>query len=234
MKTLVRLGFMAAAFLLLAAAPLGADPAPAPQILATLTLADGRVLHNARIMPNEGNLVAIHADEGLLLVAKSLLPVGMVAPPQVGQTAPADPGMMMQSFDPNQAPAQDPEAKPVPKVKPVPNVPGTPKSAAPRAAVNAVFKGCSVVSFEPKAFQNVQGCAEVVIRNDTDNVVLLTPRDILCLTAEGARHQGRFFVTDGFPPGIKRREFVPAQGQIDDVVTFTDDKIDIASVQWTR
>jgi hypothetical protein len=234
MKTLARLGFLAAAFLLLAAARVGADPASASPALATLTLTDGRVLHNARIVPKEGSTVVIHADEGLLLVAKSLLPAGLVSPASAGPTAPGDPGMMMQPFDPNQAPPQDPEAKPVPKVKPMPNAPATPKPADPKPAANAVFKGCSVVSFEPKSFQNVQGCAEVVIRNETDNVVLLVPRDIVCLTGQGARHVGRFFVSDGFPPGIKRREFVPAQGQIDDVVTFTNDKIDIASVQWTR
>jgi hypothetical protein len=233
MKTLARCGFLAAAVVLLLAVPAKADPVPASQILATLVLTDGRVLHNARIVPNGGNIVAIHADEGLLLVANTLLPAGMVAPASA-PTAPADPGMMMQAFDPNQAPPSEPEAKPVPKVKPEPNAPGTPRPIAPKPTANGVFKGCSVVSFEPKAFQNVQGCAEVVIRNETDNVVLLVPRDIVCLTAEGARHTGRFFVTDGFPPGIKRREFVPAQGQIDDVVTFTDDKLDIAAVQWTR
>jgi hypothetical protein len=234
MKSPMRLGFLAAAVLLLAAARAGSDPAPVPSPLATLTLTDGRVLHNARIVPNEGNTVAIRADEGLLLVAKSLLPAGLVAPAPTASATPEDPGMMMQPFDPNKAPAQDPEVRPAPKVKPVPNAPGTPNPAVPKPTINAVFKGCSVVSFEAKSFQNVQGCAEVVIHNETDNVVLLVPRDIVCLTSQGARHVGRFFVTDGFPPGIKRREFVPAQGQIDDVVTFTDDKIDIASVQWTR
>jgi hypothetical protein len=41
-------------------------------------------------------------------------------------------------------------------------------------------------------------------------------------------------VTDGFPPNIKRREIVPAQGNIDDIVTFVNDAIDISSVQWAR
>jgi hypothetical protein len=232
MRTPARLGFLAVA-VLAAAAHLGADPPAASSSLGTLTLADGRVLHNVRIVPNAGNTVTLRSDEGLLLVAKSLLPAALAPAAAGGASAPADPGMMMEPFDPNLAPPQEPDARPGSKAKPLPAAPDATKALAQPVA-SAVFKGCSVVSFQAKAFQNVQGCAKVLIRNETDNVVLLVPRDIACLTSEGARHTGRFFVTDGFPPAIKRREFVPARGQVEDVVTFTDDRIAIAAVQWTR
>jgi hypothetical protein len=99
---------------------------------------------------------------------------------------------------------------------------------------STVFKGCSIVSFQEKAFQNVLGCSEVVIRNDTDLIVMILPRDIVCIAANGTRHPGHFIVSDGFPPRLMRREFVPAHGEVDDQVTFTDDEIDISSVQWAR
>ena len=136
----------------------------------------------------------------------------------------------MQPFDPNQAPAQDPEAKPVPMMTPPPKGPAVPMPTDS----SAVFKGCSIVSFQMKAFQNVLGSTEVVIRNDTDSVVMILPRDILCIASNGARHAGHFIVSDGFPPRMKRREFVPAHGQVDDLVTFTNDEIDISSVQWAQ
>jgi hypothetical protein len=112
----------------------------------------------------------------------------------------------------------------------VPKVPAPPKVPV----VNPVFKGCTITSFQMKSFQNVQGCAEVVIRNDTDMTVLILPRDIACITSKGQRRGGRNFVTDGFPPQVRKREFIPPQGQIDDVVTFTDDALDIATVQWAK
>jgi len=226
----VRLGLLVTACLLLRAAA-AADPAP---LLPSVALRDGRVLHNVRIMDNEGDSIVVHADEGLLKIAKSNLPAdlsdGLPSPPQPKPGPPADGGMVMQGFDPNQAPAQDPEAKPAPKVTPPPNAPPKP---AP-AVANPVFKGCTVVSFGPKAFDNVLGCAEVVIRNDTDAPVIIVPRDIVCIAVGGVRHGGRFIVTDGFPPHIKRREFVPPRGEVDDIVTFTDTAIDISSVQWAR
>ena len=45
---------------------------------------------------------------------------------------------------------------------------------------------------------------------------------------------GRYFVTDGFPPIVKRREVVPAQGNIDETVTFANGALDISKVQWGR
>jgi hypothetical protein len=41
-------------------------------------------------------------------------------------------------------------------------------------------------------------------------------------------------VADGFPPRIKRREVVPAGGDLDDIVIFTDAEIAFSGVQWAR
>jgi large subunit ribosomal protein L25 len=74
-----------------------------------------------------------------------------------------------------------------------------------------------------KPFQNVLGCAEVVIRNDTD-----APGPHPCpgfrlhhrRRAPGTR-AGTSSPTGS--PRVKRREFVPAHGQLDDIVTFGND-----------
>jgi hypothetical protein len=52
--------------------------------------------------------------------------------------------------------------------------------------------------------------------------------------ADGARRFGRNLVTDAFPPAVKRREFIPPHGDLDDIVTFTNEALDITSVQWAR
>jgi len=229
MKSPVRLGFLLAACLL--ASPFSrADSAPL-QLIASIALKDGRVLHNVKIMATEDDAIVVHADEGLIKIMKSNLPPGLAAPaPDKPAEQVLGPGMVMESFNPNQAAPQPPEAKPAPKVNPVPKVPAPPKDTA----VDPVFKGCTIVSFQVKAFQNVEGCAEVVIRNDTDSVVLILPRDVVCITAKGERREGRKIVTDGFPPQVKRREFVPPRGQVDDIVTFTDSALDMANVQWSK
>jgi hypothetical protein len=85
-----------------------------------------------------------------------------------------------------------------------------------------------------KPFQGVQGCVEVVVTNTTDQIVVLHPGDFVCITASGARHAGRNMVTDGFPPQLKRREVVPPDGQIDDIVTFTNEALDNPTVQWAH
>jgi len=56
----------------------------------------------------------------------------------------------------------------------------------------------------------------------------------VCVTSNGARHRGRNLITDGFPPQLKRREVVPPGGQVDDIVTFTDEALDNPTVQWAR
>jgi hypothetical protein len=221
-----------AAFLLAwCLAPQGArasDAAP-PTVMASLELKDGRVLHHARIMSEETDSVVIRADEGLVKVSKSDLPPSVAGSAPAKPVSPPGPEMVMQSFNPNQVveaprdeapkPAQKPARKPVPI--PVPG-PGP------------VYKGCSIISFKVKAFQTLQGCAEVVIHNDTDARVELRPGDFVCLTAEGARHAGRNIITDAFPPSIKRREFVAPHEDIVDIVTFANDALDITAVQWAR
>jgi hypothetical protein len=230
MRARARIGLAIVACLAIQTAALG-DRAP---VIPSVALKDGRVLHNVRIMSNEGSSIVVHADEGLLKIERTNLPTGIAdnvpaPPPDRAETA-AEAGMVMQSFNPNQAQPQDPQAAPVPIVTPPPKRPPAPAPVVP----NPVFKGCSIVSFAPKAFNNVLGCAEVVIHNDTDVPVIILPHDILCIAVGGARHIGRLIVSDGFPPHIKRKEFVPPRGDVDDIVTFTDDEIDLSSVQWAH
>ncbi|HEY5228388.1 MAG TPA: hypothetical protein VIJ19_07580 [Opitutaceae bacterium] len=232
MRSRAQLGFLAAALLALLPLARAADPAPSPTPpIPSLTLRDGRVLHNVRIMSTQPSSIIVHADEGLIGIARANLPPGLVPTTPDQATDLTGPQTIMVPFNPNDAPMQDQEQqKPAPKVTPVLKVPAAPKPTD----VNPVFKGCTIVSFQMKAFGTAQGCAEVVIRNDTESPVLIVPRDIVCLTSKGQRRGGRFMVTDGFPPQIKRREFVPSQGQIDDIVTFTDAALEISAVQWAR
>jgi len=210
------------ALLALCASLRAADPTPLPSAT-TLPLKDGRVLHNVKVMEDEGESVVVKADEGLLKIAKNLLPAGFV------ETAPPAPAagsqMVMEPFNPNLAPEPAPAKKPAP----------APRPAAPvKAAPNPVYKGCTIMSFQPKTFGTILGAAEVVVRNDTDNPVLLQPRDFACLTVGGQRYGGRVIISDGVPPMTKRKEVVPAHGQIDDIVTFTNEALEFTGVQWAR
>jgi hypothetical protein len=209
-----RLGFLAAALLLAPLALAAADaPSPTPTPIPAVQLKDGHVLHNVRVMTDEGAYVVVRADEGLLQLAKAELPPGVVEAPPAPPPQPAGPTQyVMQRFDPNQAPEAPPPE------------PG----AKPKA------RGCTIMSFQIKAFQNVQGCAEVVIRNDTDQAVAIRPGEVSCTTADGARHIARNIITEGFPPAVKKREFVPANGQLDDIFAFANEPLQISSVQWTR
>jgi hypothetical protein len=224
--------------LLLALFPLAIPGAAAADaaVLGSVALRDGRVLHNASIDSDEGASVVLKSDEGLTKVSKDDLPKDAFPSLASQPAAAADGGnvstaMVMKPFDPDAAPAEPvapPEAK-----KPAP------KQAAPvvprgKPAASLVYKGCTITSFQVKPFQGVQGCLEVVVSNATDQIVVLRPGDFVCITASGARHAGRNFVTDGFPPQLKRREVVPQDGQIDDIVTFTDEALDNPTVQWAR
>jgi hypothetical protein len=227
-----RIGFLAAA-LLLAPAALSADPAP-PASIASLQLKDGRVLHNLKVMSDEGANVVVRADEGLLKIAKTNLPAALAdayaAKPRA--TVPAGPVQyVMQRFDPNEPPEAPP---PEPGAKPKANAAAKAGAAAPTAMGSAIYKGCTIISFQIKSFQSVQGCAEVVIRNDTDEKVMIRPAEITCTTADGARHVARNIITDSFPPNVKRREFVPAKGELDDIFAFANEPLEITAVQWSR
>jgi hypothetical protein len=194
--------------------------------MATLELKDGRVLHNVRVMSDEAESIVVRADEGLLKIAKSNLPKAVAEAHPVSPQPPATPEMVMQPFNPVlPAAAPEPESKPKPVAKQAP---------APKAGPNPVFKGCTIVSFQMKPYNNSLGCAEVVIRNDADSPAVILPGDIVCVTADGARHNGRQIVTDAFPPIVKRREIVPAHGSVDDQVTFVNDAIDISNLQWAK
>jgi hypothetical protein len=218
------LGVLLAAFLLAPGGSRAADPAP----VAALQLRDGRVLHDAMVIADEGDSVVIRANEGLIKLAKADLPQALAASYPAPTPTPEAAQMVMVPFNPSPADiVPEPDARPKPKPAPA-NVPN------PLQSNGSSFKGCTIVSFQPKSFQNAAGCAEVVIANTTDTPVVIFPRNIVCMTSGGARHQGRFIVTDGFPPTIKRRDVVPAQGTVDDIFTFTNDALDIAGVQWAR
>ena len=203
-------------------------PTPASSLIPSVALKDGRVLHNVKIMDDEPDSIVVHANEGLIKVAKSDLPPGIAKPAAAVDPLMGGPDMVMQPFDPNRQPAEDPEVKAIQKMTP------PPKTPVPKVGPATVYKGCTIVSFEKKTFMNIAGCAEVVIRNDTDSPQIINPHDVFTTAATGARYLGRIFYTDGFPPQMKRREIVPAQGQIDDILTFSNDDFDMTAVQWAH
>src|ERR1039457_672058 len=202
------------------------SPTPTPTPIPVLTLDDGRVFHNVRMKSVEQDSIVVRAHEGLVKIAKANLPQDLAYAYAAKSDEAGAQDMVMQPFNPNApqpAPGQHPAALPAPKPTPT-----------PKPTRDALYKGCSIVSFQPKAFQTSLGCVEVVIRNDTDTPVLINPGEIVCVTTMGARHSGRIFVTDGIPPIIKRVEVVPARGDVDDILTFTNDALDISYVQWAR
>jgi hypothetical protein len=196
-----------------------------------LTLKGGRVLHHARVLSDEGEALVIRCDEGLVKAPKSALP-RFAAQALAPAPAPVPDGsqMVMERFDPDSfQPEPEPEARPKPAQKPAPNtVQGAPREPS------VAFMGCTIESFAAKPFQNSLGCAEVVIRNPTDSPVVIRSGDIVCVTAEGRRLVGRQIVSDGFPPVVKRREVVPPNGSLENLFTFSDEAVEIASMQWTR
>ena len=181
---------------------LSADTASAS--FPTLALLDGRVLHNARIISNKPDSVVIRADEGLMMISKTKLPESVAVLYPVQAPTPTPPGTMMKPFNPNPA---DASGMPAPKPRPTPR-------PTPKAAENHLFRGCSIVSFQAKAFQTSLGCAEVVIRNETDSPVEIQPGNIVCITTTGVGHAGRFFIIDGTPPIVKRSEITFRRGEI--------------------
>lgn len=181
-------------------------------------------------MSDNGGSVVVRADEGLIKLAKSNLPQALAASYPDKSPAPVPAGFVMERFDPNQAPeAPPPEPGGKPKAKP-----GAGATPAPLPTANAVYKGCTITSFQKKPFENVLGCAEVVIQNDTDENSQIRAGDFVCEGADGVRHVGRNLFANTFPPSVKRREYVPAHGQLDDIVSFSNEDLDISSVRWAR
>lgn len=213
-------GFMLAACLP-APASRGAD-APPPAPWATLELKGGRVLHNAKVIADEPDSVVVRADEGLVKVAKASLPPAVAALYPAKAPPPAAQEMVMQPFDANPADAVRAPAEPAPKPE------------AKAADAPGSFKGCTLSSFQLKPVPNVLGCAEVVIHNDTDAAVEIVPADIVCFTTNGRKLTGRTFYIEGDPPGRKFKEVIPAHGDVDDILTFTNNAMFISRLVWAK
>jgi hypothetical protein len=206
----------------------GADSGQGPW--PELALKGGRVLHNAKVLSDEGDNVVVRCDEGLVKVAKSSLPQAASAAYPARPEAAAPQEMVMAPFDPDRAPLEvEPEAKA--KAKPAA---AAAKAPPPAAGVTSVFKGCSITSFTMKTFHNSLGCVEVVVQNASDARALILPGDFACITSDGKRLDGRQIVEDGFPQVVKRRQFVPALGSADFVVTFANEALDVSDVRWAR
>ncbi len=212
-------GIMLAACLM-SPASRGSEAAP-PAQWATLELKGGRVLHNAKVIADEADSIVVRADEGLIKVSKASLPPAVAAFYPAKAPPPASQEMLMQPFDANPAnavrapePVQKPEAK--------------------ATDDPAIFKGCSISSFLLKPEPNVLGCAEVVIRNDTDAPVEIVPADIVCFTTAGRKLVGRTFYVEGDTPGKKFKEVVPAHGDVDDILTFTNNAMFVSRLIWAK
>lgn len=229
MRPRARIGFLAA-LCLAGAGALRAAEAPAPATYASVALKDGRVLHNVRVMSDDAGSVVVRADEGLLKLAKSDLPQAVAAAYPDKAPPPESTAYMMQRFDPNQAP-EAPPPEPGSKAKPKP---GAKPSPGPLPAANAVYLGSTIISFQKKSFENVLGCAEVTLQNDSDAPTPIRAADFVCVSADGTRHTGRNLFANTFPPSVKRRDLVPAHGQLVDIVSFSNEDIDVALVQWSR
>jgi hypothetical protein len=200
-------------------------PTPTPSPIPTLKLNDGRVFHNAQVRKDEDTSLVIRADEGLLKISKASLPPDLAGAYPIRQPA-EKAEMVMQPFNPNG-----------PQISPYQPAPGSKTSLRPTptpARAKGVYKGCTIVSFEPRAFQTSQGCVEIVIRNDTDDPVVIAPGEVICVATNGSRRQGRFFVIDGDTPQVRRTETIPAHGDIREMLTFTNEAIDISYVLWAR
>jgi hypothetical protein len=224
-RLMVRLALVAAVCLMAAPVARPEDGAP-PGKFVTLPLNDGRVLHNVKIMSNEGTSLVVHADEGLLKIARANLPQAVADAYPAKVAAPSGPQTVMHSFNPDKAEEEPLVARAVPAEAVV-----TPK---PTPRPRPVYKGCTIVSFQTKAFQGSQGSEQVVVQNNTEADVELVPTDFNCVLSDGSRHSAGYIVTDGYPFVIKKKEIVPARGQIDDLVVFANKEVDIVSVEWRR
>ena len=210
---------------LLLPASRAAEPAAAPTPIPTLKLNDGRVLHNVQVRKDQEDSIVVLSSEGLFKIAKSNLPPAVAEAYPARQPKASAQDTVMQPFNPNSPPGTGQSPAPKAAARPTPT---------PTAIRGQVFKGCTIVSFQMKAFQTSLGCAEVVIRNDSDDVAVITPGDIICVTTNGVRRRGQIIVTDGETPSIKRQESIPAHGDVSDIVTFTNEALDISYVQWAR
>jgi hypothetical protein len=194
-------------------------------VIPVLTLKGGRVLHAVKVMSDEPDSLVVKADEGLIKVRKADLPAIVAAHYPVRDATP-DTYIAPFSLAP---PAGAPTPAPRPAPKPV-------RKTAKAAEPSPIFKGCTILSFEPKPFQTVLGAADVRIHNDTDAPVEILPHDLECVSADGTHLRGRFLVMvpDVGAAVVKRKDFVPAHGDLTDRIVFSNDAVVISELHWGR
>lgn len=213
-----RCGVLGAALVLIAAVAAADPPAP-PTQWTVLELKGGRVLHNARLISNETDSIVVRADEGLVKVAKVTLPDSVAALYAVKAPVAGPPEMMMVPFNGDPANAVRPQ------------------DPAEKAVVNGVdrklFKGCTIVGFQPRVYRRMLGCAEITVRNDTDTAIEVSAADFTCIAAGLGPIPGRFMVVEGDPTSRKLKEVIPPHGDVDDILAFSAKPLEITGVQWS-
>jgi len=210
-----------ASFLAVGVPVRASDPAPAP--IPALALKSGRTLHNVKIMSDEPDSLVVRASEGLIKVKKGDLPAEWAAKYPARSAPP----------ETVSAPALDlrpPYTPPVRATRP----PAQPARKAQAAPVITVFKGCTILAYEAKPFQSALGSAEIHIRNDSETPAEILPQDIVCLAADGSAHAGRFLVAvpDTGASIVKRKDVVPAYGELRDFVIFSTEALEITEIRW--
>ncbi len=89
------------------------------------------------------------------------------------------------------------------------------------------------MSFQSKPFQTSLGCAEVDIRNDTDDPVVIYPGEIICVTTNGLRRQGRLMVVDKGHPEHPEAGSDPGPAT-SGTSSRSCEALDISYVLWAR
>jgi hypothetical protein len=205
--------------LVVIAAVATADPPVRPTQWTVLELKGGRVLHNVKLISDETDSIVVRADEGLVKVAKSTLPDAVAVFFAVKALPPGPTEMMMVPFNGDPANAvrpQDPTEK-----------------AVVNAGDRKLFKGCTIVGFQPRVYRRMLGCAEVTVRNDTDTPIEVSAGDFTCIATGLGPLPGRFMVIEGDPSGRKLKEVIPPHGDVEDILAFSAKPLEITGVQWS-
>jgi hypothetical protein len=201
------------------------EPTPTP-VPAFMQTRNGKVYHDPKLVALEADSVVFNTREGLVKVPKANLTDATLAALHITRD-PASADMVMDT--PN---LQAPSATPTPPTsKPTPKPRTTP---LPKPPPNPVYKGCTITSFAPKVFGTVQGCAEVVIQNDTESPVVVYPHDFAAVTPSGSLVRGHKLIMESYPPIIRRSDTVSPKGTLTEIVTFIDGPLEIASVRWAH
>ena len=196
----------------------------AADMVGTITLKGGRVLHGAKVLTDEPSSLVIFAAEGMIKVKKSDLPDDLAARYPV---RPEPPVALYQTLSqvptpPISAAPPKPKPRPTPRPMPTPVVP--------------LYNGCSIASFRPKPVQGSLGCVEVTFHNTTPEDKALAPNAVVCTGTDGTHHQGKQFFsgTDRGLTIVSRREVVPAGGDLTTVVFFSNEEIPLDQVLWVK